>query len=492
MKKIFLSFFPFLLLLSLCHAHLRLPRVAGQFYPKDKKMLSTFIDQSMPKKQIKISGRIVSLLVPHAGYEFSGRVAALAYSVIGGDYEVVFLIGPAHRSYIKNAAVYPRGFFQTPLGKIQIDEKVTAELLKSPHFSASEKAHTSEHSLEVQLPFLQKKLKPGFKIVPILINTENIAELQEMAARIAKAARGRKALLIASSDFSHYPAEDIARKADKTMIRAISSFNIGYLMKTAYALMNKNLKNYVTAACGKSAVAVVMEVSRMLGATEFKLLKYSNSFKENPKNASSSSVVGYAVGVFVSGKKAKRKMFKIRLGEEGKRSLLKLARDSIISELKNREMDMSLSDNPEFNLPAAVFVTLEKNGNLRGCIGTTVEHMALKDSVVAYARAAAFSDSRFIPVKLKEMDDIEIEISILSALCKITSYKEIVPGKHGVVVSDGKKSGLFLPQVWEKIKGKEDFLSELCSQKAGLPPDCWKNKGTNLYIFTVDSFKEPR
>lgn len=466
----------------------REPAVSGRFYPSDKKELSGFVSRALKSGTGKISGEITGLLVPHAGYEFSGRVAAAAYSAVEDDYDIVVLIGPSHRTYVKNAAIYPEGFFKTPMGKVKVDEKITRKLIESgPLFSENRRAHSSEHSLEVQLPFLQSKLKKGFEIVPVLVNAANPARLREMARILVKALKGKKALLVASSDFSHYPPAAVAEMADKTMLAAIPSMDSDYLMRTEKALLEKRVGELNTAACGKSALGLLMEFCALEGCGDFRTIEYSHSFAENPAQSSSSSVVGYAAGVFLRGE---RDFSPFVLKPSERKEILNLARKAILSELEGKEIQTGLSPNAAYNLPAAVFVTLEKDGNLRGCIGTTAPRLSLNDAVAVYAKAAAFSDSRFRPVKKDEMEEIKIEISILTPLRKAASAREIISGKHGVVVQAGGKSGLFLPQVWGKIEKKENFLSELCVQKAGLPPDCWKDGKTDLFIFSVYSFEE--
>ena len=149
-----------------------------------------------------------------------------------------------------------------------------------------------------------------------------------------------------------------------------------------------------------------------------------------------------------------------------------------------------MSGDPRLNLPGAAFVTLTEGGALRGCVGTTEPAMTLLDAVRYGAVSAAFRDGRFPPLKPDELDKVKIEVSVLSAL-KPVEAAAVRPGL-GVTVERGGKSGLFLPQVWEQLQGREEFLGELCAQKAGLPRDCWKDPATKLYSFTVDAFSEEK
>ncbi|MEA3306719.1 MAG: AmmeMemoRadiSam system protein A, partial [Elusimicrobiota bacterium] len=313
--------------------------------------------------------------------------------------------------------------------------------------------------------------------------------LTRIGELIAKVLKGKNALIVISSDLSHFPNHETAKLIDETTIFSLSSMNPAYFLKTTEILLEKNIAKVGTVACGRAAISVGMVAASALGADEFLKLKYEDSFDSNPSQSSTSSVVGYLAGAFVkTGKKIKP--FKLNLSKVEKTELLKFARYSILSELKREDPKFALRENILFNQPAAIFVTLKDKGRLRGCIGGTSPRMTLYDAVFAFSKAAAFADHRFMPVKLNELEKLDIEISILSPLGKINSDKEIIPHKHGVMLVNDKKSGLFLPQVWEQISKKEDFLNEICTQKAGLKKKCWLDKNTKIYTFTVDSFKE--
>jgi len=478
-------------LISLANSQIRKAHFAGHFYPADKTVLIQIIDKYLSStEKNSIKGRISAIIVPHAGYPFSAQTAAAAYANIDEDYQTVVIIGPSHRSYINGAAVYDEGFFETPLGNIAIDEELAKEILKaSSLFKKNISAHTNEHSLEVQLPFLQRKLKSGFKILPVLINEDSPEELAKMGEIIAQALKGKKALIVISSDLSHYPEHKTAKLIDESVIFSLSTLNPTYFLAATEIIFEKGIEKVSTVACGRSAITAGMAAAKTLGADEFLKLKYADSFDSNPSQSSSSSVVGYLAGAFVeTGKKAEP--FKLILSEAEKTELLKFARYSILSELKNEDPKFDLQKNVLFNQPAAIFVTLKDNGALRGCIGGTTVHMTLYDAIFAYSKAAAFADHRFMPVKLAELEKLNIEISILSPLRKINSAEEIVPHNDGVMIVSENKSGLFLPQVWQQISKKEDFLHEICVQKAGLEKNCWLDKNIELYTFTVDSFKE--
>jgi AmmeMemoRadiSam system protein A len=242
---------------------------------------------------------------------------------------------------------------------------------------------------------------------------------------------------------------------------------------------------------------------KKLGGDKVEILKYANS--GDTPYGEKDRVVGYcAVGIFRSkdiGREGETSMKdrganveeeKFYLPEEVQKELLRIARESISTALDGKEVSYE-PKYEELNRSAAVFVTLRKRGQLRGCIGTTVPQEPLYKAVIHMAREAAFSDPRFPPVGKSELKDIEIEISVLSPLKLVSSADEIIPKVHGVYIRQGFRGGLYLPQVWEETGWtKEEFLNSLCAHKAGLPENAWKSKNTQIYVFTVFSFEEKK
>jgi len=489
MIKIFMFlFFTNLKLLSIG------PFVAGSFYPENKKDLELFISEKLKKvqkytKKIK-KDDIKAIIVPHAGYIYSGEIAALSYSVIPKDIERFIIISPAHRVAINGAATIKKDFL-TPLGKIKVDYEFIEELLKDKIFEENINAFYNEHSIEVQLPFIQYLFKNPV-IVPVLVNTEDLSKLIKISQKIYNVIKekNRKTFIIISSDFSHYPKNDISQISDKTMIEAIKTLNENYIYLTAKLLISKRIQDLDTAACGLSAIITGTHLSKLIGAKSFILIKNSNSYLETNNEKLKDNVVGYVSGFFSNNHSTKEYSLK----NEDKKILLEQARNAIKNILTQKNISVfspSLHPNPYFNLPKAVFVTLttKDKGFLRGCMGTTQPQMTLYDAVGYFAQVAATQDPRFRPLTLSELNNIKIEISILSDLKKVTNYKEIKKG-DGVVLITKEGSGLFLPQVWEQIPNKEDFLNELCYEKAGVDKDCWKNTQTQFFIFSVEKFHE--
>jgi hypothetical protein len=276
---------------------IRFPAVAGQFYPAERNNLEGMIENFLGKVRIpKIEGKIFGMIVPHAGYIFSGFVAAHCYKAIERkDFESVILIGDSHYERFDGVSVWERGEWETPLGRVKVDEKLAEKLLKeSERFFIRDSAHLFEHSLEVQLPFLQKTLK-DFKILPIIFGSED-KDWKRLSDSISKLMREKKILVIASSDLSHYPPYEEAKKADLEVIEAILTLNPQSLAQKIEELEKKGIPGTNTLACAQDSIKTILEISKNLKA-KAKLLKYQNSgdtiFGEK------SQVVGYGAIIFV-------------------------------------------------------------------------------------------------------------------------------------------------------------------------------------------------
>ncbi|MBI5242234.1 MAG: AmmeMemoRadiSam system protein B [Elusimicrobia bacterium] len=477
-------------LLSPCLASAakRPPAVAGGFYPGDAAELAKMVEGLLAATQApKLGAPVIALLVPHAGYAFSAPVQAVGYKAASDSYDVVAVFGAAHALRVPAAALYDIETFQTPLGDVPVDRNLTARLLQDKAlFQDLPQAHAREHSVEVQLPFLIKRLRPGFKLLPILMNNDDPEVCARVGKAVAGALKGKKALIVVSSDLSHFPAGPLASKVDRATLLALERLDPDFFRRTSRILMGRGEKGLECTYCGEAGLLAAMSAARALGADRGSLLLYTNS-AQTPLGESSRAV-GYAAMAFI--KSGKPPASEILLSPAQKKRLLKEARDVISLALEGKDIEQALDADPALNLPSAAFVTLTEDGRLRGCIGTTEAQMTLKDSVAYGAYSAAFKDTRFRPVTKEELAKIHIEISMLSPSRPVKSHERIVPVKNGVILSQGARSGLFLPQVWEQLPKKEDFLAELCSQKAGLPTDCWKDPKTEFRVFTVAAFEE--
>jgi len=479
---------------------IRQPVVAGQFYPSDKQELTKMISQFLEKVELpKIAGPVRTLMVPHAGYVFSGQVAAYGFKAVQGqDIKTVILIGSSHHQYLAGAVIDSFDVWQTPLGQIVLDIDLRETLVKENSlFKVDSTPHQPEHSLEVEVPFLQRVLS-DFKLLPILVSHQlSEGDLDKISQTLTKYIDD-KTLLIASSDMSHYPSYEQANQADKKVIEAILTGQAVDLRQTIGQIEKENIANLDTCLCGQGAVEVVMKVAQKMRVQEIKLLKYANS--GDVPIGDKSQVVGY-VAISFSGKS--RTIPSITSSDEDvespgqslskkqRKTLLEIAKTSVEKYiLENKVPDFAITDSL-LNESLGAFVTLKKHGQLRGCIGRFSPDIPLFQVVSQMAVAAATQDARFKPVQVNELNDLEYEISVLSPLKKIDDWHKIELGKHGVQIKQGFRSGVFLPQVaTENNWDLDKFMGELCSQKAGLSWDCWKNGQVDIYVFTTEVFHE--
>jgi len=465
----------------------REPAVAGSWYPGKADTLSKDIKQYLENsKKEKVGDEVVGLVVPHAGYVYSGQVAAHAYRLIEGKtFDSVIVVGPSHTLDFKGISIYDRGGYRTPLGVAAIDTELSKKLKERwKGIQFLPEAHAREHSLELQIPFLQVAVKT-FKLVPLVMEPVWSRETcDRLASAIAGAVKGKKVLLIASSDLSHFHSYEKAVELDKIALNDIEKMDPESL--------NRDLKSGRCEACGGGPILSVMLAAKLLGADKGKVMKYLNS---GDVTGDRSRVVGYAAGVFYKTtegvtkmKEEKKAGVDLGLNEEEKRLLHQIAKTVIENKVKGKAV-------PEFNVDSSIlkenrgaFVTLTKKGQLRGCIGYIEGRGPLHKTIEKMAEAAAFQDPRFAPVKERELPELEVEISVLTPLKKVTDVNEIEVGKHGIFIVKGGWSGLLLPQVateygWDR----QTFLEHTC-QKAGLPSTAWKEKGTEIYIFSADIF----
>lgn len=476
-----------LLLLCRAGAGAREAAVAGRFYPAATAELAAAVDSYLAAGQAaRPGGEIAAVLAPHAGYEYSGRLAGLAYKFIADRYDTVVILATGHTQGVRGAALLAADAYVTPLGRVEPDRALAAALVKaSPLFEDRPSAHAAEHAVEVQLPFLQRRLKRPFKLLAATLNAAGPAERAEIGAALAGALKGKKALLVISADLSHYPSRADAAASDGALRLALEAMDPALFRAAAQFIARKKIPGLDTCACGEAAIEAGLTAARLLGARSFQTLALSDSYAENPAG-DPGRVVGYLSGLFLkAGKPAS-----LALTGAQKAALLRAARLALERHFAGESRPSGLDPDPRLNLPGAAFVTLLKDRALRGCVGTVEPALTLADAVRYGALGAAFEDARFKPLRKEELAGVRLEISVLSPLKPVQS-DSIKPGV-GVFLESSGRSGLFLPQVWEQIPAKEDFMGELCAQKAGLPRDCWQQAGTALYSFTVDSFEEDR
>lgn len=477
---------------------IRPPSVAGAFYPAAPDQLTREVDGFLAAAPAPLSKAppVRVLVVPHAGYVYSGAVAARAYRLIANQkISTVVLIGSSHRAAFPYAALWPAGAFRTPLGDIPIDADLTRRLLASgPHVMTSTAAHLDDHVLEVQLPFLQRALG-DFKLVPIMLGTPDPATATAVGEAITAAA-GPDTLIVASTDLSHYPTYTDACAADAKTIAAILTGDPDQLVRSLRTMEKMPPKNMSTFMCSEGAVLAAMTFAQRVGAHHTSLLQYANS---GDTAGTHDRVVGYAAIAF-SGSTPQAETSptqenpmkpQAEFTPAERQELLNLARQTVETVTRTGKPPSYDGASPGLQRPRGAFVTLHQNGRLRGCIGHFDADQPVYQTVIAMAVAAATQDPRFPRVTPADLDSLTYEISVLSPLRKISDWRDIQLGTHGVQVSRGFRRGVFLPQVATETGWDLDtFMGELCSQKAGLPPNAWKDPKTDLYVFTAEIFSD--
>jgi AmmeMemoRadiSam system protein B/AmmeMemoRadiSam system protein A len=457
----------------------RKPVVAGMFYPSDphelRRMVEVYIGNA---GKTRIDGRIIALISPHAGYQYSGQVAAYAYTLVEGiDFDDVIVIAPSHRVDFFGASIYDGEGYETPLGIVPIDRELSRRIYQqSTIIDFIPQAHAREHSIEVQLPFLQRVLK-RFNFVPMVMGpTWNFDICRQLSEAVILSIGGKRVLIIASSDLTHsYNYRQVVAQ-DEILASHIDQFDIDGLAE--------DLREGRCQACGGGPILVAMMVAQHLGANRGKVLKLTNSGDVTGRKSPGNYVVGYMSAALFQAAETSGE----GLTKEEKRLLRQIARRAIEDVAQGKPMPDFAVESQALMEKKGAFVTLKKGGQLRGCIGHIKGINPLYKIVREMAVAAAFHDPRFNPVTKAELPDLEIEISVLTPMKRIKDIEEIEIGKHGILMEKGPYSGLLLPQVateygWDR----KTFLEHTCL-KAGLATDAWKDKDVVISIFSADIF----
>lgn len=454
--------------------------VAGQFYPADKDSLVESLKASFSRAHAAPRQGVRALIVPHAGYVFSADVAAEAFATLPADahYRRIFLLGPSHHTGFDGASVCGAyDYYETPLGRVPVDTATCKALLADSVFTFKPEAHSREHCLEVQLPFLQYRLGDVPPIVPIVIGTENFSKLRAMAEALRPYFTSDN-LFVISSDFSHYPSYADAQRVDGLTGKALEACSLDKFIEALRANMSQPVPNLATCACGECAIAILLMLAQDDSQLSMQHLKYQNS--GDSRYGGKGEVVGYHAFCL-------QQLSDITLNADDRRELLWIARHAITG---TRLTDIDASAlSPVLRRKLGAFVTLNKNGRLRGCIGHFGEDIPLYEVVYQMARAAAFEDPRFPEVEQEEMPDIEIEISVLTPLKRIHDISEFHYGQQGIYMRKGYHSGTFLPQVADEVNWtKEEFLGHCARDKAGIGWDGWRD--AELYTYEAIIVKE--
>jgi MEMO1 family protein len=464
--------------------------VAGTFYPADPNELRKTVDGLLASAPVTPpSGHVWAILSPHAGYAYSGAVAAHAYRLLQGQkFRRVVVIAPSHYESFGFASIYDGDAYSTPLGQIQIDKSFAAKLAgASLLLRLSSRGHTPsgdqrEHAVEVQLPFLQRTLG-DFQLVAIVMGQQSYEASRALGIALARTISAPDTLIVASSDLSHFHSYDEARMLDAMPLRAIQAWD--------YFSLSRNLETGAWEACGGGPIVAAMIAAERLGATKAALLKYANTGDVTGVHL---RVVGYAAAALVQPPAGGRSgLPEYSLATRDRAELLKIARRS--AEAAVRGNSTLAYDPPASDAlleERGAFVTVTSRGRLRGCIGYVTALRPLYLTVRDVAALAALRDPRFPPVAASELGDLEYEISVLSPLRRVSDVKQIQVGRHGLLVKKGGREGLLLPQVpVEQGWDRRIFLEQVC-RKAGLSPNAWKDEETDLFMFTAVVFDEPK
>jgi AmmeMemoRadiSam system protein B/AmmeMemoRadiSam system protein A len=472
----------------------RKPAVAGLFYPSSAVELTKTISGFYAEvDKVAVSGRPVALIVPHAGYPYSGRTAAKAYKLLESEeYDTVIVISPSHTVFFKGSSVYAGDGYETPLGVVEIDKKLSERIAsinpslvyfsKMGHASGSTRG---EHALEVQLPFLQIVLGQ-FKLVAIVMGDQETDSIRSLGETLGAALKGTNSLMVASSDLSHFHSEKVARRLDSAIQTAVEAYDPDLLLQT--------LESGKGEACGGGPMAAVMMAAKRLGAKRAEFLHYTTS---GEATGDFNEVVGYLSAAIVTektpaldrsiiGSPTNNRKTTSETSEEDRQTLHKIVRDAIKARLAGETYQPPHI--PSLEAKKGAFVTLKIEGDLRGCIGQIRGIQPLYLTVAEMAVSAAFEDPRFPSLSEDEFDQLEYEISVLSPLERVHDFSDLKIGRDGLMIKLDYHSGLLLPQVateygWDVI----EFLEQVCL-KAGLPKHSYKDKNAEIYKFSAEVF----
>ena len=438
--------------------------VAGMFYPAERARLAADVDHLLAATRVH-PGIVApkAVIAPHAGYVYSGSVAASAYARLRSARDVikrVVLLGPVHRVPVRGLALPAADAFETPLGSVAIDAAAIAAIRHLPQVVESALVHAQEHSLEVHLPFLQRLLA-DFRLVPLAVGD---ATREEVAEVLDALWGGPETLIVISSDLSHYLPYEAARRLDA---------------ETADKIVDLRSDIDHRSACGGTPVNGLM-----LAALRRKLAVDLVDLRNSGDTVGGRDrVVGY--GSFVINPPS-------AFAADAGATLIGIAKGAIDTHLGGELR--SPRDGEWLRRHAATFVTLTRNGELRGCIGSLDAKRTLGDDIHENALGAAFRDPRFQPLTAQEWLDTWVEVSVLSAMEPIAVESEhavlrdLRPGIDGLVLEFGRHRSTFLPQVWEQLSTPVAFLTNL-KRKAGLPPDFWEPE-LKLSRYTVAKWRE--
>lgn len=436
---------------------IRKPVVAGQFYPSSagelRAMIQRMVFEEAPKQNV------IGYYAPHAGYIYSGPVVGATISRIELK-DTFIILGPNHSGMGAPFSIMTEGKWETPLGDVEIDTKLAKTILAGSRYLKEDRlAHLEEHSIEVQLPFIQY-FKPDFKFVPIILSHANIDTYRNIGKAIASAIKssGKEVIIVASGDMNHYEPEKITNTKDQQAIDSILKLEVNELLE--------RVRDFNISMCGYGTASCLIFAAKELGANHAELVKHQTS---GDVAGDYSSVVGYA-GILIT--------------ESKESPQVKLARETIEAYIKKGALPYPEIIPAEMQGKAGVFVSLHKGNELRGCIGTiepTENNIA--QEIISNAISAATRDPRFLPVNAEELFQLEYSVDVLTEPEPIDSENDLDPKKYGAIVESGRRRGLLLPDL-EGVDTVEQQI-DICRIKAGIEP----GETIKLYRFEVKRYK---
>jgi AmmeMemoRadiSam system protein B/AmmeMemoRadiSam system protein A len=469
--------------------------VAGSFYPGDPETLRNDLGALLGNvRRAADAGRPMILVEPHAGYMYSGHVAAHGYKLLENlTIDTVVVISPSHMEYFPFVSVFDGDAYETPLGAIPVNKTLAQEIATADQqLRLSERGHiqnelaSREHALEVQLPFLQTVLG-SFRVVPIVMGDQGWEACRVLGDALGAVLQRDDVLVVASSDLSHFYPYDVAKQMDGVFLDLLQQMDPWRLYES--------IKQKSCEACGAGPVISGLIAAQRVDDARCRVLSAANS---GDVTGDLDRVVGYACAVIMEhedlaleGLERTEKEERM-LGTTERAYLLEHARHSIETALGVSRSSAPQYDSALLEEKRGAFVTLKVGDRLRGCIGTTEPTKPLREIVAEMAVAAALRDPRFAGLKAEDLDDLHIEISVLSPLRRIQAPEEIQIGRHGLVVRSGVHSGLLLPQVAEEHEWNAVEFLDSTSEKASLPRDAWKDKTTRVYVFSATVFGEEK
>jgi AmmeMemoRadiSam system protein B/AmmeMemoRadiSam system protein A len=468
--------------------------LAGSWYSADPNVLTAQLDEFFRKANTKVINNVIALILPHAGYAYSGQTAASALKTIDKKYKRIIVIGPSHRTYMEEILSVPRAtHYETPLGQIPLDNEFIDKLLKFPVVQNLQHAFEGENSIEMELPLLQYRWR-DFKLVPIVAGQCSLDTIRK-AGSILQGLVDVETLVVASSDFTHFGPRFNYVPFTENVPEQIKKLDMGayeYIAKLDSDGFLEYKRKTGATICGYIPIAVLL--SMLDKKTKVSLANYTTSGELTGDFSNPVSYLSVVFsGAWVNNPEIKPNENNPELTEEDKERLLTLARRTINYSLQNKrvpqasELGVTISD--AMSCPRAAFVTLEKDSQLRGCIGNIFPQQPLYKSIILNAVNASLNDRRFPPVTEDECKDIKIEISALTSPQPIDSYDKIRIGTDGVVLRKDGRSAVFLPQVAPEHGWNLSQMLTQLSLKASLPPDAWKEDASFL-VFQADIFGE--